>query len=101
MQEEYQTRINGLEKRIGGDFEKLTEKIEKAQELSLKHEDLFDKNASQMKLLFSRGSLVEDKVKQSIKYVEETSNSIKKLAANIFEQLTNENLKINKILQDL
>ena len=63
MQEEYQTRINGLEKRIGGDFEKLTEKIEKAQELSLKHEDLFDKNASQMKLLFSRGSLVEDKVK--------------------------------------
>ena len=63
MQEEYQTRINGLEKRIGGDFEKLTEKIEKARELSLKHEDLFDKNASQMKLLFSRGSLVEDKVK--------------------------------------
>ena len=63
MQEEYQTRINGLEKRIGGDLEKLTEKIEKAQELSLKHEDLFEKNASQMKLLFSRGSLVEDKVK--------------------------------------
>lgn len=101
MQEEYQQRINGIEKRIGGELEKLTEKIDKAKELSLKHEDLLDKNASQMSLLYSKSLLVEDRVKQSIKYVEETSNSIKKLAANIFEQLTGENLKINKFLSEL
>ena len=35
-----------MEKRINGDLEKLSEKIDKTGELALKHEDLLDKNAS-------------------------------------------------------
>jgi len=46
MQEEYCTRINGMEKRINGDLEKLSEKIDKTEGLALKHNDLLDNHAS-------------------------------------------------------